>query len=58
MRADRLRLGRWPDSDDRTGIWELDPLGTGIVQGYTVSGKVLRSLAPIQMVPRQASGAW
>jgi hypothetical protein len=48
--------GKWRLVVDRTGIWELDPLGTGIVQGYTVSGNVLRSHAPIQMVPRQASG--
>ena len=37
-------------------MWELDPFGTGIVEAYTVSGDVLRSYAPIQMVPRQASG--
>jgi hypothetical protein len=48
--------GKWRLVIDRTGIWELDPLGTGIVQGYTVRGDVLRSLAPIQMVPRQPSG--
>lgn len=48
--------GKWRLIVDRTGIWELDPLGTGIVNGYTVSGNVLRSLAPIQMVPRQAGG--
>lgn len=41
---------------DRTGIWELDPLGTGIVQSYSVQDDVLRSLAPIQMVPRKANG--
>ena len=48
--------GKWRLIVDRAGIWELDPLGTGVVQGYTLSGNVLRSLAPIQMVPRQASG--
>jgi hypothetical protein len=31
-------------------------LGTGIVQDYTIRRDVLRSLAPIQMVPRKASG--
>ena len=48
--------GKWRLVIDRTGTWELDPLGTGIVQGYSVRGDVLRSLAPIQMVPRKASG--
>jgi hypothetical protein len=48
--------GRWRLVVDRTGIWELDPLGTGIVQAYSLRGDVLRSLAPIQMVPRKASG--
>ena len=48
--------GKWRLVVDRTGIWELDPLGTGIVQGYTVSGNMLRSLAPIQMVPKRANG--
>jgi hypothetical protein len=48
--------GNWRLVVDRTGIWELDPLGTGIVQGYSVRGNVLRSLAPIQMVPQKASG--
>jgi hypothetical protein len=48
--------GKWRLVVDRTGIWELDPLGTGIVQGYSVRGDVLRALAPIQMVPRKANG--
>ncbi len=48
--------GTWRLIVDRTGIWELDPLGTGIAQGYSVRGDVLRSLAPIQMVPRKPSG--
>jgi hypothetical protein len=48
--------GKWRLVIDRTGIWELDPLGTGIVQSYSVRGDVLRSLAPIQMVPRKANG--
>jgi hypothetical protein len=48
--------GKWRLVIDRTGVWELDPLGTGIVQGYSVAGNVLRSYAPIQMVPRRASG--
>ena len=48
--------GKWRLAIDQIGVWELDPLGSGIVQAYTVSGDVLRSYAPIQMVPRQASG--
>jgi hypothetical protein len=47
--------GKWRLVVDQIGVWELDPLGTGIVQAYTVSGSVLRSYAPIQMVPRRAS---
>jgi hypothetical protein len=41
---------------DRIGIWELDSFGTGIVQAYSVSGHDLHADAPIQMVPKQASG--
>jgi hypothetical protein len=48
--------GRWRLVIDRIGIWELDPLGTGIAQAYSVSGAVLHSYAPIEMVPRKANG--
>jgi hypothetical protein len=48
--------GRWRLVVDRVGVWELDPLGTGIVQAYSVSGTVLHSYAPIEMVPRKANG--
>jgi hypothetical protein len=48
--------GKWRLIIDRTGIWELDPLGTGLLQAYAIRANVLRSLAPIQMVPQQASG--
>jgi hypothetical protein len=48
--------GKWRLIVDRTGIWELDPLGTGIANAYSVRGAVLRALAPIQMVPRKTSG--
>jgi hypothetical protein len=48
--------GKWRLVIDRTGIWELDPLGGGIVQAYSVAGGLLRSYAPIQMVPRRANG--
>ena len=48
--------GKWRLVIDRVGIWELDPLGTGIVQAYSVAGEVLHSYAPIQMVPKEANG--
>jgi hypothetical protein len=48
--------GRWRLVLDRVGAWELDPLGTGIVQAYSLSGDVLHAYAPIQMVPRSANG--
>ena len=47
--------GTWRLVVDRVGIWELDPIGTGIVQGYSISGDTLRALAPITMVPRKAN---
>jgi hypothetical protein len=48
--------GKWRLVVDGTGIWELDSRGTGIVQGYAVAGGLLRTYAPIQMVPRRANG--
>jgi hypothetical protein len=45
--------GKWRLVVDRLGIWELDPLGTGIVQAYSASGSVLHAYAPITMVPRK-----
>jgi hypothetical protein len=48
--------GVWRIVIDRTGIWELDPVGSGIVQAYSVTGSVLRSYAPIMMVPKRANG--
>ncbi len=48
--------GKWRLVIDRVGIWELDPLGTGIVQAYSVNGAVLHSYAPITMVPKKANG--
>jgi len=41
---------------DRVGIWELDSIGSGIVQAYSISGNVLHAYAPIEMVPHQANG--
>ena len=48
--------GKWRLVIDRLGIWELDPLGTGIVQAYSTTGDVLQSYAPIMMVPRKPNG--
>lgn len=48
--------GKWRLVVDRVAVWELDPLGTGIAQGYSISGNVLHSYAPITMVPRKPSG--
>jgi len=48
--------GVWHIVIDRIGIWELDPVGSGIVQAYSLSGQTLRSYAPIMMVPKRASG--
>jgi hypothetical protein len=48
--------GVWRLVIDRIGIWELDPVGSGIVQAYSVTGAVLRAYAPIMMVPKRASG--
>lgn len=48
--------GKWKLIIDRTGIWELDPLGTGIVGAYAVNGNVLQAKAPIQMVPSGKNG--
>jgi hypothetical protein len=48
--------GVWRLVIDRIGIWELDPVGSGIVQAYSVSGAVLHAYAPIMMVPKRANG--
>jgi len=48
--------GNWRLVIDQVGVWELDSMGTGIVQAYTVSVSVLHSYAPIQTVPRRANG--
>jgi hypothetical protein len=48
--------GVWRLVIDRIGVWELDPIKSGIVQAYSVTGPVLRAYAPIMMVPKQASG--
>src|SRR5262245_6418274 len=48
--------GTWRIVINRIGIWELDPVGGGIVQAYSINGGALRAYAPIMMMPRQASG--
>jgi len=48
--------GTWRIVINRIGIWELDPVGGGIVQAYSTNGGALRAYAPIMMVPKQASG--
>ena len=48
--------GTWHLVIDRVGIWELDSIGSGIVQAYSISGNVLHAYAPIEMVPHQANG--
>jgi hypothetical protein len=48
--------GTWRIVINRIGIWELDPVGGGIIQAYSLNGGALRAYAPIMMKPRQASG--
>lgn len=48
--------GKWRLVIDRIGIWELDPLGTGIVQAYSATANVLHSYAPIMTVPKKPNG--
>jgi len=48
--------GTWRIVVNRIGIWELDPVGGGIVQAYSINGGALHAYAPIMMMPRQASG--
>jgi hypothetical protein len=43
--------GRWKLVIDSVGAWMLDPMGSGIVNAYQVSGGTLRVLGPIQMAP-------
>jgi hypothetical protein len=43
--------GNWKLMIDRVGAWMLDPMGSGVVNAYQVSGNTLRVLAPIQMAP-------
>jgi DNA-binding SARP family transcriptional activator len=43
--------GRWRLVFDRTGVWELDPRKTGLVNEYNVVADVLFAYAPISMAP-------
>jgi hypothetical protein len=43
--------GTWRLVFDRAGAWHLDPLGSGIGNGYGVTGNIIRVYAPIQMAP-------
>jgi hypothetical protein len=43
--------GVWHLVFDRAGAWHLDPLGSGLVNGYAVKANVIHVYAPIQMAP-------
>lgn len=43
--------GRWTLVFDQVGAWELDPMGSGVVNEYEVAARVIRVYAPIQMAP-------
>jgi hypothetical protein len=43
--------GRWELVYDRVGAWHLDPLGSGVVNQYSVRGNVIYVFAPIEMAP-------
>jgi DNA-binding SARP family transcriptional activator len=43
--------GVWRLVFDRTGVWELDPVKTGLVTEYDVVADVLFAYAPISMAP-------
>lgn len=47
--------GVWRLVFDSTGVWELDPVKTGLVTGYKVVADVLFAYAPISMAPGNCS---
>lgn len=49
--------GVWRLVFDRVGVWELDPVKTGIVDEYNVVADVLFAYAPISMAPCSNHGA-
>jgi hypothetical protein len=48
-------VGVWHLVFDQIGVWELDPMGSGVVNQYTVSGHTLMVYAPIWMAPNGVS---
>ncbi len=49
--------GVWRLVFDRVGVWELDPVKTGLVTEYDVVADVLFAYAPISMAPCSDHGA-
>jgi DNA-binding SARP family transcriptional activator len=47
--------GVWHLVFDRIGVWELDPVHTGLVTGYKVVADVLFAYAPVSMAPGNCS---
>jgi hypothetical protein len=43
--------GVWHLVFDRAGAWHLDPGGSGLVNGYDVTGNVIHVYSPIEMAP-------
>lgn len=43
--------GQWKIVFNHVGGWELDPLGSGLVNGISVRGHIIHVYAPIQMAP-------
>jgi hypothetical protein len=44
-------LGSWRLVFDRTGAWELDPKGGGVLDNYDAEPGIIHVYAPIQMTP-------
>ena len=49
-------MGSWKLVFDRTGAWELDPTGGGIVNGYAAEPGIIHVYAPIEMTPPTNGG--
>jgi hypothetical protein len=49
-------LGTWKLVFDRVGVWELDPKGGGVVDGYDAEPGIIHVYAPIQMTPPIGQG--
>jgi hypothetical protein len=50
-------VGRWKLIFDRVGAWELDPVGTGVVNQYDAESGIIHVYAPIQMAPFSCQGS-